>query len=136
LILELETNLSAGWTDDDEDYDTATKSNKTRLSRILKEWKGDLTDFYHGVGSACFLFENLVEDFDHPKIDQSLKSLAILYKCIVNPLFKKLVSDFGAAERLFQGISGLSVPARQKRASASGRLVLYDDWESSKPDKK
>jgi hypothetical protein len=136
LILELEANLSAGWTDNDEDYDTATKSNKTRLARILKEWKGDLTDVYHRVGSACFLFENLVEGFDHPKIDQSLRSLAILYKCIVNPLFQRLVSDFGAAEHLFQGISGLSIPTRQKRASATGRLVLYDDQESTEPDKK
>jgi hypothetical protein len=136
LILELEANRWAGWTEDDEDYDTATKSNKTRLCRILKEWKGDLTDFYKSLGSTCFLFENLVDGFDHPEIDQSLRSLAILYKCILNPLFQKLVSDFGAAERLFQGISGFSIPTRQKRAEAAGRVLLYDDWESAKPDEK
>ncbi|RYP66887.1 hypothetical protein DL771_007544 [Monosporascus sp. 5C6A] len=136
LVLELETNQSAGWTDDDEDYDRATKSNKMRLSRILKEWKGDLTDIYHVVGSACFRFENLVEDFDHPKIDQSLKDLAILYKCIVNPLFQKLSSEFGEAERLFPEIRRLSVPRRQKRPSTTGRLVLYDDRESTEPGQK
>ncbi len=136
LILELEANLSAGWDDDDEDYDTGVKSNKTRLSRILSQWKGELTDFYHGVGSACFRFENLVEGFDHPKVDHRLRSQAVLYKCIVNPLFQKLVSDFGEAERLFQGRLGLSVPSRQKRASATGHVVLYDDWESSEAGKK
>lgn len=136
LILELEANLSAGWTDDDEDYETGTKSNRTRLSRILKQWRGDVTDFYYGVGSACFRFENLVEDFDHPKIEQSLRSLAILYKCIVNPLYQKLVSDFGFAERLFDGVSGLSVPSRQKKTLAIPPLILYDDLESREPDKK
>ncbi|OPB42086.1 hypothetical protein A0O28_0032030 [Trichoderma guizhouense] len=136
LILELEANLSAGWTDDDEDYETGTKSNRTRLSRILKQWRGDVTDFYYGIGSACFRFENLVEDFDHPKIEQSLKSLTILYKCIVNPLYQKLVSDFGFTERLFGGVSGLSVPSRQKKVPATPPLVLYDDLESREPDKK
>ncbi|KAH6997701.1 peptidase S8/S53 domain-containing protein [Ilyonectria sp. MPI-CAGE-AT-0026] len=136
LILELEANLSAGWTDDDEDYETETKSHKARLSRILKEWKGELPDRYYSVGSACFRFEQLVEDFDNPKINESLRSLAVLYKGIVNPLFRQLVSDFGVTERLFQGVSGLSIPTRQKRASATGRFVLYDDLESTEPDKK
>jgi hypothetical protein len=137
LILELEANRSAGWTDDDEDYDTmAARSNKTRLARIMKEWKGNFPDVYHSVASACFRFDNLVEDFDHPKIDQGLKGLAILYKCIVNPLFQKLVSDFWEAESLFQRIPGLSVPTAQKRSSTTGNLVLYDDLESAEPDKK
>lgn len=136
LILELKTNFSAGWVEDDEEYDTGIKSNRSRLYRILDEWKGDLTDFYRNLGSACFQFEILVEGFDNPKIDQSLRSLAILYKCILNPLFQKLVTDFAVAECLFQGISGLSIPTRQKRAEAAGRVLLYDDWESAQPDKK
>ena len=136
LILELEANLPAGWTDEDEDYETGAKSNRARLSRILKEWKGELPDRYHGVGSACFMFEQLVEDFDHPEIDRSLSNLAVLYKCIVNPLFRQLVSDFGAADRLFQGMPSLCIPRRQNWASTTGRLVLYDDWESPEPDKK
>ncbi|KAH7218858.1 hypothetical protein DER44DRAFT_846806 [Fusarium oxysporum] len=136
LILELEANLLAGWTSDDEDYFTETKSNKARLYRILKEWKGDLTDFYRSIGSACFQFENLVETFEHPRVDPSLTSLAVLYKCIVNPLYQKLVSDYGEAQRLFQGTPGFCIPIRQKRASGSGCLMLYDDGESTEPDKK
>jgi hypothetical protein len=136
LILELKTNFSAGWMEGDEEYDTGIKSNRSRLYRILDEWKGDLTDFYRNLGSACFQFEILVEGFDNPKIDRSLRSLAILYKCILNPLFQKLVTDFAVAECLFQGISGLSIPTRQKRAEAAGRVLLYDDWESTQPDKK
>lgn len=136
LILEIETNLSAGWTDDDEDYETGIKSNRTRLSRILKEWKDDVNDFYYGVGAACFRFENLVEDFDHPKIDPGLRNLTILYKCIVNPLYQQLVSDFASAARLFEGVSGLSVPPRQRNISAGLPIVLYDDLESSKFDEK
>ncbi|KAJ4328353.1 hypothetical protein N0V84_001224 [Fusarium piperis] len=136
LILELEANLSAGWTSDDEDYFTGEKSNKARLSRILKEWKGDLTDFYRGIGSACFRFEELVEDFEHPRVDPSLTSLAILYKCIVNPLYQKLVSDHGETQRLFQGTPGFCIPTMQKRASGSGCIILYDDGESTEPDTK
>lgn len=136
LVLELEANSEAKWSEEDEDYETGVNSNRARLSRILKEWKGDLPDRYHGVGSACFLFEQLAADFDHPGLDQSLKDLAILYKCIVNPLFRQLVSDFGDAERLFQGISALSVPVRQKHVLNAGQLVLYDDQESAEPDEK
>ncbi|KAK2752267.1 pfs domain-containing protein [Colletotrichum kahawae] len=128
LVLELEANLEAEWTKDDEDYETAIKLHRARLYRILKEWKGELPDRYHSVGSACFRFEKLVEDFDHPEIDQGLRDLAILYKCIVNPLFRQLVSDFGDAERLFQGIPGLSVPVRQKRASEELMGTLDDGF--------
>ena len=136
LILELEKSRSAEWTEEDEDYETKTKSNKIRLFRILNEWKGDIIDDYHRVGCACFQFEKLVESCDNPKIDQGLRNLAVLYKYIVNPLFQKLVTEFGDAGRLFQGISGLSVPTIQKRASTIRRLVLYDDFESTESDKK
>lgn len=136
LILELEANLTAGWTDDDEDYETETKSNRARLSRILKEWKGDVTSFYHGIGLACFSFESIVENFEHPDIDKELNKFTILYKCIVNPLFQKLVSDFPVTSNLFEGTSGLSIPARQQKVSTSSLIVLYDDSESSAPDAK
>ncbi|KAH0441203.1 hypothetical protein CcaCcLH18_02113 [Colletotrichum camelliae] len=126
----------AEWTDDDEDYLTATRSNSARLFRILEEWKNDLSDHYCSVGWACFQFEELIEKFDHPEIGKSSKDLAILYKCILNPLFRRLVSDFGEADNLFQGVSALSVPTRQKRPTRLERLVLYDDQESSQPDKK
>ncbi|RFU75778.1 hypothetical protein TARUN_6537 [Trichoderma arundinaceum] len=143
LILELETNASAEWTDDDKDYETGTKSNVTRLCRILRDWKGELTDSYREVGSTCSRFEYLMENFDdpiegfyHTNIDHDQRSLAILYKRIVNPLYQQLVSDFGIAERLFEGISSLSVPVRQKRVPTTGTLVLYDDVESIAPDNK
>jgi hypothetical protein len=136
LILEMENNESAGWTDDDEDYETGERSNRNRLNRILKDWKGDLTDFYHSIGSACLLFESLVEDFEHAKVREELRKLFILYKCVVNPLYQKLVSDFGGAERMFRGMSGLSVPSTQKRGNATDHMILYDDSESIKSDER
>jgi hypothetical protein len=136
MLLELEANRAAEWSEEDEDYETATRSNRARLLRIMKDWKGDLPDRYHGVGSACFMFEQLVEDFDHTKIDQSLRDLAVLYKCVVNPLYQQLVSEFGAADRLFPGIPGSRVSGKQNRASNTGPLVLYDDWEATESDKK
>lgn len=135
LILELEANSLADWTDEDEEYDTATKSNILRLARILKEWSGELPDGYRKVGAACLHFESLMEDFDNSKVEKKLGNLAIIYKQIVNPLFQLLVSDFGTAERLFRGIPGLSVP-RQTRTATRGRLTLYDDLETTERDKK
>ncbi|UKZ62537.1 uncharacterized protein TrAtP1_003782 [Trichoderma atroviride] len=134
LILELEANRPAGWTDDDEDYETETKSNRARLSRILKQWKGDVTNSYYEIGLACLSFDSLVENFEHPDIDKELKKFTILYKCIVNPLFQKLVSDFPVAANLFEGTSGLAIPAREQKAATSSSVVLYDDSESSEPD--
>lgn len=136
LILELETSFTAGWTDEDEDYDTAARSNKMRLSRILREWKDDLKDCYYNIGLACFQFDTLVEDLDDLKIDQDLRSLAVLFKCVLSPLYQKLVTDFGATKDLFQGVPDLSVPQRQGRTSNRKHLVLYHDSESTEPNQK
>ncbi len=136
LLLELEAERSAGWTADDEDYETGVKSNSARLIRILKKWEGDLAVRYRGVGSACFMFEKLVEDFDRTEIDQGLSKLAVLYKCIVNPLYRQLMSDFPETAHLFQGMPGLRIPVRENRASTTRRLVLFDDGESSERDTK
>lgn len=140
LILELIANREAGWTEEDEDYDTEELSNRGRLSRILKDsdWRDELSDRYHDVGSACLNFQQLVEGFDHPSIEPHLRELAILYKCIVNPLHQYLVSDYSAATPLFNGISGLSVPSVRDRAAMSKRLQFFDDedMDSSAADTK
>ncbi|UKZ92453.1 uncharacterized protein TrAFT101_007408 [Trichoderma asperellum] len=137
LILELEANCTAGWTEYDKDYYTEVNSNRLRLSRILKEWKNShFTDFYHGIGMSCLYFEALVANFHHPGIREDLKHFAVLYKCIINPLYQKLVSEFGAAARLFEGAPGLSLLSRQQNTSTLSPIVLYDDWESFEPDEK
>ena len=62
-------------------------------------------------------------------MDESLKNLTILYKWILKPLYKQLLIDIAVAECLFQGILGLSIPTRQKRADTTKLVMLYDDWE-------
>lgn len=138
LILELEAKTLAGWKDDDEDYVTGTRSNKSRLYRILYEWKRKLAHSYLNIGWACMLFDTLIETLDDEKIgqadqgDENWRGLVILYKCILNPLYRKLVTDFPGAEKQFRGVSGLSVPAARKRIErAVEQLVLYDDEEST-----
>ncbi|KAI1740736.1 hypothetical protein F4680DRAFT_465012 [Xylaria scruposa] len=136
LILELEANAQALWTDEDEDFETGEKSNLLRLARILndEDWVGELSDGYRQVAKSCLEFEILVEGFSIPDFEADMKCLAMLYKCVVNPLFQLLVSDFGAAAQAFQNIPALSVPKRQKRQSPRTKTTLFDDLETSSGD--
>lgn len=139
LVMELEANDSAEWTEDDIDWEMGTRSNQVRLHRILQEWEETVRDDYRLVGEACYDFESLVETFDHPDVGPHLKYLAIVYKCILEPLFQILKKDFGANTQLFQGIPG---PWGGLLASANwipskvAKRELFDDFDMAKSDKK
>ncbi len=139
LLMELEADESAEWTKDDIDWEMGTRSNQVRLGRILKEWEERVRDDYRLVGKACHNFESLVETFDHPDVDPHLKYLAIVYKCILEPLFQVLKKDFGSDTRLFHGIpgpwGGLSTSANQIPSKVAKR-ELFDDFDMAKSDKK
>ncbi|KAH7218860.1 hypothetical protein DER44DRAFT_846810 [Fusarium oxysporum] len=138
LILELEANRLAKWTEDDMEFDTGKRSNLLRLARILRDqdWFGELSDGYREIAMACLEFESLLGGFDHPRFEGDLKCLAILYKRIVNPAFQLLVSDFGAATQAFRSIPVLSVPKRHKRHANQTKAALFDDFEISSNDEK
>lgn len=136
LIMELEANQTAEWTEDDNDWELETKSYQVRLGRILKEWEDTLRDDYRLIGEACRDFESLVETFDNPNIDPKLKQLAVVYKCILQPLYQILLKDFGSNPQLFQGIPTpwRSVPS--STSSTVARRELFDDFETTGSDKK
>ncbi|KAJ2981443.1 hypothetical protein NUW58_g6689 [Xylaria curta] len=138
LILELEANMQAGWTNDDEDFETGEKSNVCRLIRILSDenWTGELSDGYRQIAKSCLEFENLVEASRFPCGEADRRNLAMLYKRVVNPLFQLLVSSFGTAAQVFRSIPALSVPERQKKKSSRTNMVLFDDFEMSGDDTK
>ncbi|KAI0198197.1 hypothetical protein F4808DRAFT_436847 [Astrocystis sublimbata] len=139
LILELEANAQVPWTEDDESFETGERSNVVRLARILddEDWVGELSDGYRQVAKSCLEFEAIVERSSLSGFKPDMKSLAMLYKCVVNPLFQLLVSNFGAAAQAFQNIPALSVPKRQKkRKSSRTKLHLFDDIETSGDDVK
>ncbi|KAF2963179.1 hypothetical protein GQX73_g10399 [Xylaria multiplex] len=138
LILELEANTQASWTDEDEDFETGERSNLLRLARILNDayWIDELSDGYRQVAKSCLEFEILTECFSSPGFDASMKGLAMLYRCVVEPLFQMLVSDFGVAAQAFRNIPALSVPKRQKRQPLRTEIVIFDDTEAMENDVK
>ncbi|OXV09921.1 hypothetical protein Egran_02316 [Elaphomyces granulatus] len=139
LFMELEAGESAEWTEDDIDWEMGTRSNQVRLGRILKEWKEKVRDDYRLVGKACHDFESLIETFDHPDVGDHLNYLAIVYKCILEPLFQILRRDFGSDAQLFQGIPSprgdLSASANHIPSKVAKR-ELFDDFDMAKSDKK
>ena len=104
LIMELQAGKSAEWTDDDIDWEMNAESNHVRLGRILEEWKEVVPDGYRHVSRACHDFEWLIETFYNDNVACHLKSLAIVYKCILEPLFHILERNFGGDAQLFEGI--------------------------------
>jgi hypothetical protein len=139
LVMELEANESAEWTEDDIDWEIGVRSNQVRLGRILKEWKEKVRDDYRLVSGACHNFGSLVETFDHPDVGPHLKYLAIVYKCILEPLFQILNKDFGSDPHLFHGIpgpwGGLSASVNQIPSKIAKR-ELFDDLDMAKSDEK
>jgi hypothetical protein len=137
LIMELEADDEAAWSADDVEWPSETKSNRVRLARILKDWQCDVSDEYREVGRVCLDFESLVETFDHPNIASDLKYLAIIYKCILDPLFRSLVKDYGKTIHLFQGMPGpwgsLSAAMNLSPSDAAKR-ALFDDLETTRSD--
>lgn len=139
LILELEAGLRADWRPDDEEFDTGKKSNQIRLGRILEDpkWINELSDGYRNIGSACLELESRIEDVDHPQLQGDARSLAVLYRYVVNPLYQLLVSSFGSAAEILQRLPGFSVQNRRhRRQQAEDTLKLFDDFEANKDDEK
>jgi hypothetical protein len=133
LVMELETDRKADWAEDDEDFDTGEKSNRVRLARMLGDWKDDISDDYRRVAEACLKFDSLVEALDHSDIEQDWKGLAIIYKCILEPLFRHITSSFGGLGHLFQGMFGpgrsLTSPIKIS-SNGTAKRVLFDDDDS------
>lgn len=135
LILELATNKIAGWTDEDADYQLKRKTNIQRLVRILsdEQWRGEIEEHYRGIGDACLAFNSKVEDFEHPDFTPETTPLAVLYKFILYPLYRLLVSSFGTTTYLFPGMSALTLPT-QIRESHAQCLVMFDDFDTKNRD--
>ena len=133
LVLELEADRKANWTVGDEDWISGEKSNQVRLARILKTWKDLVSDEYRTVAKACLEFDSLIESFDHPDIVSERKGLAVIYKCILEPLFRHIMKSFGNLAPLFEGMFG---PGRSFTApmnispSVTAKRVLFDDDDS------
>lgn len=139
LLMELEANDEAIWSDEDVDWLLQTKSNHSRLARILRVWKNDVREGYRKIGKACLDFENLVSGINDPMIPRDMSCLAVIYKSILDPLFRYLVDDFGDTRKLFRGIAGpwgnLSATVGLSSSHASKR-ALFDDFETTEDDKK
>ncbi|EXA53633.1 hypothetical protein FOVG_01375 [Fusarium oxysporum f. sp. pisi HDV247] len=137
LVLELEAGQKAHWTNADSDWISGEKSNHVRLARILKDWEDVVGDDYRGVGKACLEFDSLIENLDHPDILSDQKGIAVIYKCILEPLFRHLMKNFGNLAPLFDGMFGpwTSLTAAMSLSpSNTAKRALFDDDESlSKP---
>lgn len=133
LILELEADRKANWTAGDEDWISGEKSNHVRLARILKTWNDLVSDDYRTVAKACLEFDSLIQILDHPDIVPERKHLAIIYKCILEPLFRHIMKSFGNLAPLFKGMFG---PGQSFTApmnispSVTAKRVLFDDDDS------
>lgn len=138
LVLELEADRKANWIPDDEDWASGEKSNCMRLTRILKSWEDLVSDDYRSVAKACLEFDNLIESVDHPEIVSERKSRAVMYKCILEPLFRHTTKSFGNLAPLFKGMFGPGhslTPLMNISPSATTKHVLFDDHDSlPKPD--
>jgi hypothetical protein len=138
LLMELVANEEASWDKDDVEYGLDGQSNSVRLARILEQWEEDLSDGYRRVGRACLKFESLVATFDDDEIGSDLKCFAIIYKFIVDPLFRCLLHEFGETYELFHGIRGPWCPlsaAVDLSPRRTAKLVLFDDLETKDKEK-
>lgn len=101
LVLELEANRKANWTADDEDRLLGEKSNRRRLARILKSWEDLVSDDCRSVATACLEFDNLIASFDYPKRVSGKKRHAVIYKFILEPLFRHAMGSFKSLTPVF-----------------------------------
>ncbi|KAI9146885.1 Thermostable alkaline protease [Paramyrothecium foliicola] len=139
LLMELEADEAADWTDEDTEWPSDVKSNRVRLARLLREWETVVSDEYRQIGRNCLDFENLSESFEHSRLGPEMKHLAILYKCILDPLFRCLVKDFGKAAQLFQGIPGPWATLSEALSISSlnvEKRCLFDEAETPRSDKR
>ncbi|KAF6816892.1 pfs domain-containing protein [Colletotrichum musicola] len=134
LMLELETQSKADWEDGDEDYDTGEMSNNFRLARVLKSRKDDVDDDCNKIANACLQFDKLVDILVHSDIDHNSKGLAVIYKYILEPLFRRVSTRFGTLAPILDGMftAGHSLTAPTKfSSSVTARRELFDDDEST-----
>ncbi|KAF6825961.1 pfs domain-containing protein [Colletotrichum plurivorum] len=134
LMLELETQSKADWEDGDEDYDKGEMSNNFRLARVLKSRKDDVDDDCNKIANACLQFDKLVDILVHPDIDHNSKGLAVIYKYILEPLFRHVSTRFGILTPILDGMftAGHSLTAPTKfSSSVTARRELFDDDEST-----
>ncbi|KAI1089240.1 hypothetical protein F5B19DRAFT_467985 [Rostrohypoxylon terebratum] len=137
LVLELEADRQAPWDPSDNDWLSGEKSNQVRLARILKSWEELISDDYRGVARACLEFTSLIDYVNHSDIGADKKGLAIIYKCILEPLFRHMMKSFGTLGPLFKGMFGpvrsLSAPMNLSASSTAKRILFDDDEATSKP---
>lgn len=138
LVLELEADRQAPWDPSDSDWLSGEKSNQVRLARVLKSWEELISDDYRGVARACLEFSSLVDNVNHSEIEADKKSLAVIYKCILEPLFRHMMKSFGNLGPLFKGmfgpVRGLAAPMNLSASSTAKRILFDDDESTSKPD--
>lgn len=130
LVLELEAHRRAAWTSEDEDWLSGAPSNSIRLARVLKDWEDSVSDDYRRVAKACLEFESLIQKLDHPEITSEKKSLAVIYKCILEPLFRHMTTTFEDLTPLFKGMFGPSrglTAAMEITAEGTAKRELFDD---------
>lgn len=138
LVLELEADRQALWTEEDTYWLSGERSNQVRLARILKSWEDLISDGYRGVAKACLEFDSLVENTSHMEIGHDKKGIAVIYKCIVEPLFFQMMKSYGKLGPLFKDMFGPGRglgPAMNLSAYSTAKRILFDDDESlPKPD--
>lgn len=133
LVLELEAHRKAAWTEADNDWLSGVKSNHVRLARILKSWEDLISDDYRSIAKACLEFDSLIENVSHSDIVSDTKGLAVIYKCILEPLFRHMMKSFGNLAILFKGMFG---PGRSLAAAMTlaphktAKRLLFDDDET------
>lgn len=137
LLLELEAHQQAFWTSEDEDWPSGEPSNSMRLIRILKEWEESVESVYRRVAKACLDFESLVQNLDHEDIEPEKKSIAIIYKCILEPLLEYTLISFPDLSPLFTNMFGPSrglAAAMEITAVGTAKRALFDDDSNTKPE--
>jgi len=138
LVLELEADRKANWIADDEDWLSGEKSNHVRLARVLNSWTDLVSDEYRKIAKSCLDFDVLIESLDHAKIIPERKGLAIIYKCILEPLFHRITTSFGNLAPIFSGMFGPSrsftVPMNISPSVTAKRVLFDDDGDLPKRD--
>ena len=130
LILELEAGRKANWAASDEHWMSGKRLNHLRLARILKSWEDLVSDEYRNVAMACLKFEKLIENFVHPDIGEEMNGVAVIYKCILEPLYLHIMKSFASLAPLFKGMfdpSRRSIAPINISTCIPTKWVLFDD---------
>jgi len=119
---------AAGRSDADSWLDAASQRVEatemaTQDRRHVDEWLADVDESSSSESNSAG-----AQDVDAPRIDSAGIAVTEI----------RQEPDFRTMEMLQRNhhAKGIGNLTRQKRALATGRLVLYDDWESTEPDKK